>query len=68
VELSRAQPGASIERTRYIYDPAGNVTQNVAAPPGKMMKLDGPIKSTHVTLTGTKPVTFRVGFDAENGR
>jgi len=55
-------------RTRYIYDSAGNVTQNVARPLGKMMKPDGPIKSTYVTLTGTKPVTFRVGFEVEKLR
>jgi len=33
-----------------------------------MMKPDGPIKSTYVTLTGTKPVTFRVGFEVEKLR
>src|ERR1043166_2394434 len=59
------QPQALIWRTRYIYDSARNVTQNVARPAGKMMKPDGHMKSTHVTLTGTKPVPFRVGFERE---
>ena len=61
-------PEFLIWRTRYIYDSAGNVTQNVARPLGKMMKPHEPIKSTYVTLTGTKPVTFHVGFEAEKLR
>lgn len=49
-------------RLRYIYDWKRNVTQNIAEGVRGLFEFRH-TKSTHVTFTGTKQVTFRVETD-----